>query len=164
MCCCRQVNKRLPTPSFLLQRSSSCCKVPSSIQSCILHCELLTAPILWSLACVLIRVCNINQRKLASSVDTPGCLQFDQDNFHSVVGQRTSDLHGTKFLSSSSEIDIMVTQSSVTILVQSFCFMVVMFIEDLSLTFLMMENISSVRYGGFMDGAPGTSSASTCFL
>ena len=42
MCCCRQVNKRLPTPSFLLQRSSSCCKVPSSIQSCILHCAVMT--------------------------------------------------------------------------------------------------------------------------
>ena len=108
-CCCKQLNRRLPTPSFLLQWSSSCCMVPSSVQSCILHSALLAAPILCSLAYVLMRLCSINQRKLASSGDTPGCLQFDQDSSQSVVGERTSALHGTKFLSSSSGRDIMVT-------------------------------------------------------
>ena len=94
----------------------------------------------------------------------PGCLQFAHDASQSVVGEAVSALHGMNVLESSPGIFSMVMYFSVSSLVHSFSFIVMMFKEELSLTLLMIVKISSVRYGGLVVGASGTSSASTCFL
>ena len=46
---CKQWMSLWPTPSFFEQSRSSCWRVPSSTQPCILHIGELVLPILWSL-------------------------------------------------------------------------------------------------------------------